>query len=386
MRRDYNVGGGGTIDLSMVDVNGSKLSARYTANCYVVKKAGAYMFPCVYGPGIINGSVNTTCYNNNKCKNYLGNRISNVYINTDTGQTISSASTRFVSSFSDFVISNVQLISVDNMPFVYFEVTTFPTLNGNATIDIKDSSNRIMWSWHIWAYSDNINVFSYSKDYTTYRWMGVPLGLYSTGNSTITYSMCYYQYAKKDPVVYVDSLKSGSFTISGSYATSMADVIKNPNYIYRGNNMTYWFATSDNDLSSFPSGAWVYANKKMVFDPSPVHYMAGSVSAMDGWSVRQTSVNKAGYTINGYFFPQTDGFDVTSSISTFSLSTRVGATLNGNGQYYSGDFKSNAYSYSQCEGIQVSKSGNNAITKYTRALSFSYSAHALIPIYNASIC
>lgn len=66
------------VDLSMQDIYGNTTSQN-TANCYVVKEAGTYKFPCVYGNAIKNGATNATAYLNNggtyshNFVNYAGN-------------------------------------------------------------------------------------------------------------------------------------------------------------------------------------------------------------------------------------------------------------------------------------------------------------------------
>ncbi|MBR6459320.1 MAG: hypothetical protein IKS49_04055 [Actinomycetaceae bacterium] len=49
-------------DLSMFTVDGTSLILRETANCYVVRTAGVYKFPLVYGNGIKRGVANTAAY------------------------------------------------------------------------------------------------------------------------------------------------------------------------------------------------------------------------------------------------------------------------------------------------------------------------------------
>ena len=63
-RRFMKQEGDGIVDLSLQDIYGNPIQ-RSTANCYVVREAGQYKFPLVYGNAIKNGKVNTAAFTNN---------------------------------------------------------------------------------------------------------------------------------------------------------------------------------------------------------------------------------------------------------------------------------------------------------------------------------
>ena len=65
-------------DLSMYDIYGASLLGRSTANCYVVRTAGAYRFPLVYGNALKGGNANVVAYDG--FTNHLGNAITSPFI------------------------------------------------------------------------------------------------------------------------------------------------------------------------------------------------------------------------------------------------------------------------------------------------------------------
>ncbi len=64
-------------DLSKIDCAGNDRSSMWTANCYMIQKAGKYKLPLVYGNAIKNGADNTTAYkpggttSANYCANFV---------------------------------------------------------------------------------------------------------------------------------------------------------------------------------------------------------------------------------------------------------------------------------------------------------------------------
>ena len=190
-------------DLSLYDIT-SMTSRRVsgkpvTANCYVVDRAGWYMFPAVYGNAIdhtrssesgnVNG-VNTTSYSG-FARNYTG-MISSPYILDDTGMTVSDCEAVIlwedVESPEYAFVESVSLAAVTvpsgsfydpvsgsyktSVPYIKFKVpatklytagsaeTSDPAAaaivkgarQGNALIALRKKSDRtILWSWHIWV-------------------------------------------------------------------------------------------------------------------------------------------------------------------------------------------------------------------------------------------
>ena len=155
---------------------------------------------------------------------------------------------------------------------------------GNALIGIYDSSDNLLWSFHIWVNSVTNTVYaqnSLGKEYTV---MNQNLGAVSMieGNKG-SYGLL-YQWGRKDPFVGADDLKSttdagmwvtSSTTVSFdaqpvSSGSTLASVARNPLTFYYGNRNWYdgevdkylWGNPNDNSGESV----------KTVFDPSPKGY------------------------------------------------------------------------------------------------------------------
>ena len=176
-------------DLSLTDVNGQvRTSNPVTANSYVVKAAGWYMFPLVYGNAIdytkvaddVSGNVtayfpNRTPYSGShlmqRFQNCNGDGITSPYILSDLGLT---ASTQLdavvvwqdVESGKDLVSS----LSIEEAPsgglpckYIKFQVPADNLCQGNVVIALRDVSGgntpataKILWSWHIWITDEDL--------------------------------------------------------------------------------------------------------------------------------------------------------------------------------------------------------------------------------------
>lgn len=192
-------------DLSLYDIT-SMTSPRasgkpVTANCYVVDRAGWYMFPVVYGNAIdctraseseYNNGVNTIAYKD-FARNYSeGGNISSPYVLDDTGMSIGDCEAVIlwedVPSAEYAFVENVSLNAVSvssgsfydpvggswktSVPYIKFKVPTTKLYDsggaetsdpskavvvkgarqGNALIALRKKSDQtILWSWHIWV-------------------------------------------------------------------------------------------------------------------------------------------------------------------------------------------------------------------------------------------
>ena len=190
-----------TIDLSMVDVNLLSKSARETANCYVVKKRGKYMFPLVYGCGIKNNSVNSSSYvkqsgtYTNNFFNYLSAQVTSPYTETDTSTQAASAEVIQYDTVG-FSISNISIENGSPCRFLHFTVDSIPSLGGNAIIAIKDGSGSIMWSWHIWAYPFTLSTFTHTNtNGYNYNLLNVNIGWVKESVSSNVGFSPYYQWS-----------------------------------------------------------------------------------------------------------------------------------------------------------------------------------------------
>ncbi|AVM57283.1 hypothetical protein C3V43_05585 [Bacteroides heparinolyticus] len=149
-------------DLSTHDYQGNPAPTR-TANCYIVNAPGTYRLPLVYGnaidkikvPGGSNPGWNTSAYTSTAGGgnvltpfiNHLGNVLTNPYIYSHAG--CMPANCTLVWQDAQNLVTNVAL-SADGH-FLEFTVGQATICQGNAVVAVRDASNTVLWSWHIWV-------------------------------------------------------------------------------------------------------------------------------------------------------------------------------------------------------------------------------------------
>ena len=307
------------IDLSEVDNNGFPTGTRETANCYVVKKTGWYEFPIVYGCAISAGTQNASAYtrmplsggtysaSNATFVNYKNTEITTPYIETDTGDIVNSAEVFSVDTCG-YTITDIELVTKDLCKYIRFRVTAMPPLGGNAVIAIRNSSNVIMWSWHIWAYPFIINdcdiPFTSAATETRYhKFMDVNVGWVKDAVGSKYGTSPYYEWGRKDPMprivrynidtANVLSLVYGTLKQAPS-ATTIAEGIKNPDTYYlrgaTGKTGYGWISGATKAIPRFLNlwnwkfdGRWEKDTPgKTVYDPSPPGYQVPQSSQLVG--------------------------------------------------------------------------------------------------------
>lgn len=215
-----------------------------TANCYIVEGYGEYIFPCIYGNAITNGSINEIAYNpDSKLEfnptatvnkplrtfvNHLGNGITSPVINDNSGCNGRDKTAEFIWSDAKTRPTNIQydpdafngiggirftLARGDHEP-ISEQVSVTQIVNGkpstasfnnnkwyddaihqgNTTIALKDKDGKVMWSWHIWvnpmpkdpSTMNVLNVTNFAGN--TAQLMGINLGWVSMQPIEIYYS------------------------------------------------------------------------------------------------------------------------------------------------------------------------------------------------------
>ncbi|MBQ9410212.1 MAG: hypothetical protein IJU21_01240, partial [Bacteroidales bacterium] len=195
------------------------LGASGTANCYIVTSAGSYKFRAVKGNGT--ASVGT---------------VANVKLLWETAGGI------------------VQQLSFENG---YIRFSTPETLiPGNALIAARDSSGKILWSWHIWIPKTEIGGDKYGLSF--YTTMDRNLGALEAASATAgpdSYGLL-YQWGRKDPFQCKNPEKR-------SGTMSLAETISNP---------TVFAATDGTWMASVDKTVWGDGATKTIYDPCPPGY------------------------------------------------------------------------------------------------------------------
>ena len=176
----------GVTDLSMFNFQTEQATSMTTANCYIIRHAGTYKLPLVYGNAVVNGEINAQSYypningdvsgGNNRLDrfvNSVGAGIESPFIENAEGCGGSDLKCAIVWQDQAKVIQNITIVgeirpgndySTSTVRYLQFEVPQSSICQNNALICIyKDKeggiadqydSGEAIWSWHIWTTND----------------------------------------------------------------------------------------------------------------------------------------------------------------------------------------------------------------------------------------
>ena len=343
-----------------------------TANCYIINAAGRYRLPLVYGnavdyvkvpaTGINSSAYNPTVSGTKVLRPFINHRgagITNPYIYSNAGCV--PANCTLVWQDAPNLVTNVALSS-DNH-FLEFNVNQATIKQGNAVVAVRDASNTVLWSWHIWVtdYKPGIGdktITNYQNQpytimpvnlgwcdgsKTTYDERTVQVRFKQTGTSatqTITVKQkahsiaklgnnTHFQWGRKDPFVGgleepIGTAKKFNKTwydasgtahtnqplLKSSFATGNACItsgITQPNTFSTNYNMdeTYLNLWSADNNVYRPNNIPVV---KTIYDPCPVGYKIPPYNAFTGFSttgvgtITQSQFNVQGPWNNGWNF------------------------------------------------------------------------------------
>lgn len=241
-------------DLSTHDEKGVPI-APTTANCYVVSAAGTYQLPLVYGNALKNGSENSAAYQGGNFKDYLNHTISSPHITGADNAVL-------VWSDGFFMFKDIHLDAAKKN--LVFTIDSNYMQQANAVLAVRDASNRIMWSWHIWVterpvYTERHILQDLFVGSNTYELMQCNLGwvdgkkvYYNSRKLTFSFTQVgsgktdelkvtqegatfdykdvgstYYQWGRKDPLVALKNWDSYGYKDYRLHETG------DPDYVYR---------------------------------------------------------------------------------------------------------------------------------------------------------
>lgn len=423
------------IDLSAYDAHGTALTKAESANSYVVSGYGYYKFPAAYGKALVGGSAASTAYNQSNFVNYKGVKISNPWVQTDTG--VTPASVRIV--WEERAIAGaIKNLSYDtSSKYVFFEVDKDKIYQGNAIIGLFDSNGTCMWSWHIWItslYSDNPDLKCGSYLFTPEIYGIVYLGadlqygnrsvmlriqqVDNDGNVKIGTSSCkvmvsqgageennmgidcvYYQWGRKDPFMffynwsnpssgtagtsapegylgYNDPSFNTSWTTGGSQI-SMADAIRHPNvFKWRDSNPSYdWNSVSYynwwNSQATSSFNSSLSTYTKTVYDPSPPGYHVPNNYNFTGWSSIPGSYYNSVHGLNCLYATVTNASNKSVTVWLYAVGALNGGYRNNNAYFVT----SQATDISSCRCFNIGPSGPTYAGGWVRCFGF-----PLIPV------
>lgn len=241
-------------DLSTHDDKGGTI-AQTTANCYVVSAAGTYQLPLVYGNAIKNGSVNSAAYQGGNFKDYQNRPISSPYLTGADNAVL-------VWSDGFFMFKDIHLDV--GKQYLVFTIDSNYMQQANAVLAVRDASNRIMWSWHIWVTERPVytkihtlqDLFVSSNTYELMQcnlgWVDEKMVYYNQRDLTFRFTQAgsgktaelkvtqkgetfdykdvgstYYQWGRKDPLVALKNWDSYEYKNYRLHETG------DPDYVYR---------------------------------------------------------------------------------------------------------------------------------------------------------
>lgn len=333
-------------DLSTHDENGSFIP-QTTANCYVVSAAGTYQLPLVYGNAIKNGSNNSAAYQG--FKDYLDRAISSPRI-TGADDAV------LVWSDGFFMFKDIHLDATKQN--LVFTIDPDYMQQANAVLAVRDASNRIMWSWHIWVTERPVytekhtlqDLFDGSNKYELMQcnlgWVDGKMVYYNQRDLTFRFTQAgsrktdelivrqegetfdykdvgstYYQWGRKDPLVALKNWDSYRYedyrlheTGDPNYVyryetgpTSIGEAIQHPNVFYtRGttggadwNNehiTTLWNAHDNGGTLESTTSV------KTIYDPSPRGFKVPMPRAFAVWVNGHKGDESTKGELNGYIY------------------------------------------------------------------------------------
>ena len=296
-------------DLSLYDIYGNRIS-RNTANCYIVKEAGKYKFPLVYGNAIKDGAINSAAYTKNSGAhshdfvNYKGNVIVSPYIITDTGETITSAQLSIADT--DNIFTNIALSGTGADTYVTFNITSIPETGANGIISIKNSAGTIMWNWHIWVWPydltpvEIINLTGVAYNILPVN-LATKLDTADSINKTTGWKNWYYQFGRPTPLAppsaYNSTTNSTTYGELGfqvaNTANDLQTGIQYPTTFFKYSSSYYynWFqVNSPNAYNLWDAACTSTGNSdnnvvKTIYDPCPVGFKMPNGNTFTGLSV-----------------------------------------------------------------------------------------------------
>ena len=263
------------------------LSATEAANCYLVPEQGKYKFKATVKG---NGSAN-----------HSG-------IDKDTDPTTIAKAELVWATFNTATAPAENELIKDikyEDGYVFFS-TGSPYKEGNALIAIKDASDNILWSWHLWFESDDLaakaHTYPVSNAVVMDRNLGALSNCYSADN-VLDFGFA-YQHGRKDPFMMTASRTSyvqvgvlGTYT-SATGSSTVANSIKNPTVVF------------GTDEWGGDQGQWT-GSDKTIFDPCP----PGWHVANGGFLANQYSLFKVyendWNTYHGLLFNEVDWYPAT---------------------------------------------------------------------------
>ena len=260
-----------TAELEYVESVYYDLSAKGTANSYIVSEPGLYSFDAtVIGNGVHGYVTGESFY--------------------PATPEITPVGVKLLWEDKNSLISGLD-IKDGKVVFMY------TGQEGNAQIAVTDASDNILWSWHLWL-TDQPSVQVYKNDKGTFEVLDRNLGATRADRGSDTEWRdsrgLLYQWGRKDP--FSQSEYYSNYSDTRLY---LDEIVEDPRCFIRQDRWTF----DDSWSSSFWS-----LNKKTIYDPCPVGYKVAASDIWDGFvlpgkdGVRLDQLNVSGTFNYGWEF------------------------------------------------------------------------------------
>jgi len=228
------------VHVSSIPTEGAvDLSAKETANCYVVSESGIYSFKSVKG--------------NSK---EAVESIASVAVLWESWGTTEEVTAGSVVKEADFEAGRIYIrIAEDFHP-------------GNAVVAAKNDAGTVLWSWHIWIPETPLteDLYGMARRKSMSRNLGALVDASADGASAKSAGL-FYQWGRKDPFVGVGDLSTGkAASVAGVVMTTseglmtVAKSVESPT-VFAENNGS-WTDSSDK----------LWDRDKTMYDPCPPGY------------------------------------------------------------------------------------------------------------------
>lgn len=307
-----------------------------TANCYLIKAAGTYKIPLVYGNAIQNGTTPTDMFtssaNVKQQKDIKEEYILRKFLDHDDKPITNARITKTNNgankpSKGKLVWADIKGIVTDikiEGDYITFKVNKDKIENGNAVIAATKDDGTVVWSWHLWFATDIVlnNVTCTDAENKVITLMQFPIGLkvkewigninsrsvrvrvkQENSNETadvvftqyrsfskFSASAVFYQFGRKDALPPVDNPADGSFVAKYVDKVEIGDCIKNPESFFVGKNSSAGYNWEAGSMSMYNLWTKDVASgdvehnlpfKKTIYDPSPVGYKVASAATFN---------------------------------------------------------------------------------------------------------
>ena len=321
-----------------------------TANCYVVSAPGYYSFPLVYGNALKNRSTNESAYKTGNTGsnilsnfiNHTGAGISDPYIANNNGCTPAKAELVWQDVMD--LVTDIKYNAGSNGGNISFKVDRFSIQQGNAVIAIKDASNNVLWSWHIWVTDENIDNVIEVTNYQNVKYNIMPVNLGWCDDDVTTYAerSCKVRFTAGDASKEVTIRQvSASITIRGNhpyYQWGRKDPLRPSNGLADTNKT--WYDKNGTSSQSNPAtenfSAGVTCIMNYILKPDVMQNQASGDNAYANlWSVDNTVYTaNENLVVKTVYDPSPVGFklppsNVFTGFTTTGDSTSTSSEING---------------------------------------------------------